>query len=99
MTDPIEIMARAIGPFTADDQPDEPPLYLASNVATCLARAGYAIVPASGTVAMVAAFWRQKNTGSQEGGPTGPERPDQAAQPAAVEAGRGEPKPEQNNAE
>src|SRR3546814_20903255 len=68
MTDPIEIMARAIGPFTADDQPDEPHLYLASNVATCLARAGYAIVPASGTVDMVAAFWRQKNTGSQEVG-------------------------------
>lgn len=52
MTDPIETVARAIGAFTADDEPDEPHLYLARNVIGCLARGGYAITPLEPTEAM-----------------------------------------------
>lgn len=102
MTDPIEIMARAIVGQQADDillaanplgEPAEYPAWMlhqpdARRVISSLADAGYAVVPASGTVDMVAAFWRQKNAGTQEVGKTGPDTHDMAAMHAAIEAGR-----------
>lgn len=123
MTDPIEIMARAMSAarnlspdslYQHNDYEDWPedhrneyicaitgkPMVAifhrawrrheeaarASYEAMC--EAGHAIVPASGSVDMVAAFWRQKNTGTQEIGETGPDTDDMAAIKAAIEAGR-----------
>lgn len=123
MTDPIEIMARAIS-RTRNLNPDalyqhhehenwpedhrneyvcaitdKPMVQIfhrawrrheaaATAALSALTEAGYAVVPASGTVDMVSAFWRQKNAGAQEVGETGPDTHDMAAMRAAIEAGR-----------
>lgn len=91
MTNPIENMARRLTATLrhhgVEMHPDDIN-GLGQDAILALADAGYAVVPASGTVDMAAAFWRQKNAGTQEVGENGPDTDDLSAIRAMIQAGR-----------
>ncbi|GGA45811.1 hypothetical protein [Pelagibacterium lentulum] len=88
MTDITEIMARALWPLQ-EWGGIEHNAYLAAQAAiSALNEAGYVIVPKEPSIEMIAAFWRQKNTGTQEPGLMGPDRDDYSAYRAMIEASK-----------
>lgn len=64
---------------------------LADEALRAIDAAGFAAVPTGGNCEMIAAFWRQKNTGTQERGATGPDTHDFAAMAAMIAAGAVKP--------
>lgn len=59
---------------------------MADRISTSPVAEGWALVPREPTPNMVGAWWRQKNTGSQEPGETGPDTSDYAAYRAMIAA-------------
>lgn len=55
MTDLIQTIARTLGPYVGDEEPDEAHLWAAHNIVTVLGKLGYAIVPREPTREMIKA--------------------------------------------